>query len=250
MCRRVGIGRGMGSLLLGFMAVGLIDRPVQAQGVAEAVTGEPFGVGQVEVSLPPDSQGGPVPGLAGTIREKNNRVFYPAVGKPVLGTVGGVLSQARRPLPRLIGGILSSVASQTTIYFLFRGSAPLELTVGAQSPTTVSLLPTSDTAAYGRLIAAWWQAYMAQPGLLQKKPDYPPLVENYLQAMLARRLGLRLPATGTGDDAQTQFEHEFGLTTGTEAIRVELQRDRMLGQTALAETARQPLPPPIVPPDL
>jgi hypothetical protein len=237
-------------LLLTVTVAGRIDRPAQAQGFTAAVAGDPFGVAQLDVTLPPDSQNGADQGLAVTVREKGNRVFYPAVGKPVLSAVGGMLSQARRPLPRLLGGILGSVAPQTSIYFLFRGTAPLEITVKGQPPITLPVGATVDPAAYRQMIAAWWQAYTAQPGLLEKKPDYPPMVENYLQAMLARRLGLRLPEAGTGSDWQSQFEQQFGLTISTETIRLQLQRDRMLGQTALAETANQPLPPPIVPPDL
>jgi len=46
------------------------------------------------------------------------------------------------------------------------------------------------------------------------------------------------------------FEHEIGLTMGTEAARVAIEQERMLGAAASGEPANLPLPQPIVPPEL
>ena len=90
---------------------------------AEAFWGEPFGVGRLEMELPP-SAAPEVLGLAGIgLVEENGRVFYPAAerrtGIPPI--VKNVLSQARRPGLRILGELLNQPASRTSVCFLFVG---------------------------------------------------------------------------------------------------------------------------------
>ncbi|MHC4404137.1 MAG: hypothetical protein ACYTG0_31165, partial [Planctomycetota bacterium] len=183
-------------------------------------------------------------------------VLYPVVDAqevdPVLKGVAGMLGQSRRPVGRLGGRILGGIINQppkARIYFLFQGDSPLELVLQSRRANTFVARPTPDPAAYRRILEAWWSHYAAVPGALAKvveKPDYPPQVENYLQSMLARRLGLPLPP----DPAVSSFQQEVGLFLGTESILIGLERQRFLGSTGLNETADRPLPEPIVVPDL
>ena len=82
------------------------------------------------------------------------------------------------------------------------------------------------------------------------KPDYPPLLENYLASTLARRLNLRLPEPKKTESAYTRLEHEAGAMLETESILTALEQDRILGMTNLGLPADQPLPEPVDPPPL
>ena len=232
--------------------------PVMAQVSvkAEAVSGRPFGVGRLSVSLPREMLPEPLGAEGLRLDETNGRALYPAVYAPAVGAaVKEILGEEspllkRRPLAREIGGLVGSLLEQsstTTIYFLFRDDAPLELTLRGRSAHRFTVTPRDDPAAHAVLLAAWWRQYTAPPGLLQGKPDYPPLVENYLTATLARRLNLELPREKQTPVWQAQLEKELGLTLGTESIRVAIGQQRILGRTGAGEAADQPLPEPIPP---
>jgi len=225
-------------------------RPSAAAVSAEAFAGQPWGVGRLQVDLPSEMIPEPLGMLGLGISEQSGRVFYPAIesaGLPPM--VHDILSQSRRPLVRMFGDLLNA-PPKTTLYFLFRGDGPLQLTLRSKSSDSFGVVPVVHPAAYRRTLDGWWRAYTAQPGLLEKKPDFPPVVENYLQSMLARRLDLRLPAGRAHGKGLSEFEHELGLTLGTEAIRVAMQEERMLGLAAMDQPADQPVPPAIDPPPL
>jgi len=206
-----------------------------AQVRAEAFVGAPFGVGRAEVDLPPEMLP-EVLGLRGLgLAEKSGRALYPAVGEKVVrGLLRGLLDRPRT----------------ATVYFLFQGDDPLELTVQSRAAHTVVVSPRVDPASYDRLLRAWWREYTSGPRLLEKKPDYPPLVENYLQSMLAPRLGLPVPQEKTDQSWRAQLKQYLGLALGTESIRIAIERERMRGGRAFDEPADQPLPKPLALPDL
>ena len=199
---------------------------------ATAVSGGRFGVGRLSVDLPMHQQPRPLGVEALCLDEKDGRALYPAIGKPPFGGLFADLVGARQRL---------------AIYFLFRGDAPLELTLRGRSAYAITVTPRADPAAHRRLLDDWWRQYTAPPGLLQTKPDYPPLVENYLTSTLARRLNLRLPQEKQTPQWQDELEKEMGLTLGTELIRVGMQQQRILGLTNLDQVADQPLPRPAPP---
>ena len=111
-----------------------------------------------------------------------------------------------------------------TIYFLFRGDGPLEMTLQARQPYSLQATPRQNAVLHRRLLEAWWQEYTAGRRPLQPKPEYPPLVENYLMSMLGRRLNLRLPKKEQTDSAYAQLEHELGVMLETEGILLSWNR--------------------------
>jgi hypothetical protein len=233
--------------------------PPQASGIA--FLGEPFGVGQLEVELPPSSWP-PALGRSGVgIGDAHERVLYPAIERRPLaqglrrfsqlvpklgGRLGNVLDRATGIAGRVGESIERS--GRVTIYFLFSGSAPLEVAVQSRQSDIVHLTPIADPAAHRQVLAAWWRQYSQSSGGLWSNADYPPLVEDYLRAMLARRLQLPLARRPARDSWQDQLVQGLDLMTGTESIRVSIQRDRVLGAPGLQETADQPLPEPLQPP--
>jgi hypothetical protein len=219
----------------------------------EAISGEPFGVGRLVVQLSKQA----LPEILGAdglgLSERDGRVLYPALKRPIDNTiVTDLLLQSPLmsggPVREGVGGLLRDLLSEpsprTTLYFLFRGDEPFELTIQARRAQTVRVRPRNNPPAHGQLLQAWWREYTAEPsGLFQKKrADCPPLVEGYLKSMLARRLGLALPEKPEAESWQAQLREQLGLFLGTEDVRVAIMRDRVLGLSVGNEAADVPMP--------
>jgi hypothetical protein len=229
------------------------------QFLAEAFIGKPFGVGRIVVDLPESMLPQPL-GMEGlVITEQNNRILYPAADNPMFGKIMKEVLDSDTPLTRggpvreQVGGILRGFLDRpprTTIYFLFRGEGTLNVTIQAQAPVQINIIPRQSPPAYRQLLALWWRQYVPTPQLFEQKPDYPPLVENYFTALLSARLNLPLPDDKQNRSTYAELEKEIGLNLGTETIRVALQRDRILGLGDLAQPADQALPDARQPPPL
>jgi hypothetical protein len=232
----------------------------QVHAEIDAVAGQPLGVGRVVVEMPKQSLPDPlgVDGLG--LADKDGRLLYPAMRAPRIGNLLKEILGADSPLTsggpvrQEVGGVLRGFLAdrppKVTIYFLFRGDDPLALTLQARQSYPFSVVPRHDAALHRRWLEAWWQEYAARRRPLQKKPDYPPLVENYLATTLARRLNLPLPEDKQTPSAYAQLEHEAAVMLQTESIRLALEQDRILGMTNLALPADQPLPAAVEPPPL
>ncbi len=231
--------------IFSLLAAASLTRADAIKARSEAYHGEPFGVGCVEVELPPSEAPEPLGWRGLGIAEKRHRALYPAVhSQSFVGIVKDVLRDSRRPAARILGGMIED-RGKAKVYFLFLGREPLELTIRSQIPHAVSVAPVDDRAGWKRLLDAWWRQYTAGPGLLGGKPAYPPLVENYLRAMLAKRLGLELAERRRGQSWQEDVARELSLVAGTESLRLEVGRQRFFHPPAANESADQPLPPPI-----
>lgn len=236
---------------LGAVAVLLLimSRPGLAQFRAEAIPGEPLGVGKIEVRLPA-GQYSPVLGVEGlAISERNGRILYPAIRRrEIPGLVreipGLVTERIEGPggqIGQLLGGLLNRPPT-AVIYFLFQGTEPLELTIQSTRTDQVVVRTRPNNRAYQRLIDDWWRYYSDRPGLLEHKDDYPPVVQNYMTATLARRYGLELtPARGSRLFSK-DLNEQIGLSLATEKLKIDFERRRILGDSSLLETADQPLP--------
>ncbi len=236
------------AIMVAGLVIALPVTPALAQGgiTINAVTGEPFGVGQMTIELPKSMLPEPL-GIDGVmITDKDARVLYPVIKQPgaFLNIAKGFLEQTGRPVGRLLGELLGQQQPRTTGYFLFQGDEPLELTVHCRQPFRRTVVPEQNPAIHQAWLRQWWQNYAAGPGFLQSTIDYPPLVENYLKAMLAGRLGLNMPQSPQDKSWRTRFNKEVGLMLGTEKIRIAIQRQRMLEQPDEYQAADQPLPKP------
>lgn len=194
---------------------------------ATAVPGEPFGVGRVELELPREILP-PVLGVNGLrIVERNGRVFYPAI--------------ELRPVRTLLHNVLDRPA-KATIYFLFRGSDRLELAIEGVGRVPLALTPRRDSRRHRELLDEWWEQYARRPGLFEAEPDYPLVVDNYLQSMLAYRLRLPLRAGDADPSLEERLVAELGLPFGSERQRLALVRQRFLRAGEPLEPADRPLP--------
>jgi hypothetical protein len=225
----------------------------------EAFVGQPFGVGRITFELPQNMLPAPL-GIEGVgLDETRGRALYPAFDRPVFGKiVRGILDSdtpltSGGPVRQQVGGLLRGILDRpprTTLYFLFRGDEPLDLSLQSSPPVRLRVVPRDNPMAQQRLLQLWWRQYARPAGLFEPKPDYPPVVDNYLSTTLARRLNLRLPEAKQTPLAYEELRRELGLSFGSESLRMAMQQDRILGLNNLAEPADQPLPKPLSPPPL
>jgi hypothetical protein len=208
----------------------------------DAVAGEPFGVGRISMRF--------VPGAAEDeavrffLEEQNGRVLYPCYqAAPIRGAIREILGIR----PRQAHG-----------YFLFRGKEPFDLNVYIPQGYKVAVRPRADAVGHRQLLGMWWSQYAPGPRILESAEDYPPVLENYLQCMLSRRLGLAMPDQGEAWFATLlnlpKMDDILGPLAGTETLKIELQRETMLGAMKDGELADLPLPampegPPLLVPD-
>ncbi len=220
----------------------------------EAFAGEPFGVGRLQVDLPPAMFPLPLGAEGLGLAERDGRVLYPAIGAQfnagalVSELIDGTPLVRGGPVRERVGGLLREVLNRpptTEVFFLFRGREPLHLTVLADHPFSGTIAPRRDPRAHADLLAAWWTAYTAAPGMLEQEPAYPPMVENYLTTTLARRLNLKIPPKKQTPAWQNDLDETVGPALGTESIRVGMIQDRILGLNNLNLPADRPLPAPL-----
>lgn len=243
--RLLGLCRlGVGVLLLLAMA-----QSAAAQYRADAVAGDPLGVGRIEVRLPEDRYS-PVLGVEGlAVSERNGRILYPAIQRreipglvrEIPGMVADRLPGRGRAIGQLLGGLLDQPPT-AVIYFLFRGSEPLELTIQSTRVDQVTVRPRPDARAYGGLVQDWWRRYTDRPGLLEHKDDYPPVVQNYMTAVIARRFELEPPAAERKGLLFKDMNEQVGVALAAEKVKIDFERRRILGDPSLLEPADLPLP--------
>ena len=99
-----------------------------------------------------------------------------------------------------VGGLLRGILDRpprTTLYFLFRGTEPLELSLEDRERTSSRLTPSPNPPQLRPPIAGCCNcgggSTPSRPGCCSRSPTIRRVVENYLTATLARRLNLRLP---------------------------------------------------------
>jgi hypothetical protein len=199
-----------------------------------AVAGSPFGVGRITVQLPPDRSGSIFDEPPLTLTEPNGRVFYPvAIDTPVRAAIRELLA---RPRP-------------ATVYFLFTGEEPLDLTLFGPSGVAQRATVMRDPQLHSQLLAEWWKQYTAAIRRPNRSDDYPHLVDAYLTSMLANRLSLPPVEWPRGLLAEKlpEMGQTLGLVLGTESARLAIERDTMLNAPPanLASAPMQPLPQPV-----
>lgn len=212
----------------------LLPRVALARIEAEAVVGRPFGVAQVTI-------GGLDAAIDATrvqVEEKSGRALYPAVTQSVVGRLIG----------QILGGQTERPATGVTIWFLFRGEAPLELTVYTPQPVPLVVQPRVDPnpRRLQRDMLTWWRQYNAAWRQQRAEDNQPPVVSTYLTTMLAQRLGLEAPLVERlrAPEATTTTTQSLELLLGMERLRMETLRSTLQGRGDFGEAAELPLPAP------
>jgi len=199
---------------------------------SEAYLGEPFGVGRVTIDVLRGEPSLPLSDERFTVLEANGRALYPAL--------------KQTPVRKLVRGWLGREAPRkVTIYYLFQGVEPFELSLFGPNEQGARVKPLHDSARHRRLLLEWWEQYTKYyQGVLSSRA-YPPVAENFLVASLSRRLGLPMPKPRrsllTGDGGK---EDALGDLFINEAHRLRIDRTMLAPQSA-QRLQRQPLPEPI-----
>jgi hypothetical protein len=221
------------------VTVFLLATSLQARGAdsganveAEAVAGQPFGVGRVTVTFPVGRAANLRSGHGVWLFEKQGRALYPSFQTSTL------------PQPNQRTKVQSATA-----YFLFTGKDLLEVSIDIDDSHPVTVKPVDDPAAHPRLLADWWRWFGAAVSDAAQTDGYPQQADNYLQAMLARRLKLTPAKVGRRWSGYDDLDGLFGTLMGAESVRLAMQKDTILiGPGDGAEETNQPLPIAAAPP--
>ncbi len=210
------------------VAEGQLLRPRRTLPPPDAIVGPTFGVGRVSLQAPEAR-----PSFFGerdfVLHERNNRVFYAAfVSEPVLR------GAARHPEP---------APKPDSVFPVHRRGAARSVAVGRGGWPD----PRSTKArrrAHARLLDNWWQEYTEGARRAAGTSEYPRVVDEYLLAMLAGRLGLRMPEQPQSlfNLNQRDLDITLGELTGAEPTRLRIQREVMLPSNNRAAAATEPLP--------
>ena len=221
------------------------DGPVRIdkdQITAEAIWGEPYGVGHLKVKasagrflILPDR-----PWSA--LSAEKRTVLYPVF--PVSDGEGEYWSEADR----------AHSASTVEALFLFKGKGPLKLTWrlpnGQTVEKTLTPQPDVDEQSHKKLLREWWDRYVYAVQKRAELDAYPPQIENYLVTMLSERLNFAAPVLSNPWSGRSDVDRGFGLLLGAESIRVAMQRDTVLRQTRRDEPPTRKLPQAAAPPPI
>lgn len=200
----------------------------QAQRIkVEAVPGVPFGAGRVVIPIDSRISAETLDSHFISIKDTQGRVFYPAIR----------YTQPMGMVRELLGVVGTEAPSQLHVHFLFTGNQPLEVTVNTPSPIQLSVVPNGRPVAYKRLLRMWWVRYKAAVRKQRKEGDYLPIVETYLSAMLAGRMGL---------DDETMDRYDSGesmsMLLGLENLRMGMLQRSVMGRVPRNEPLEFALP--------
>ena len=199
---------------------------------AEAFGGQPYGIGKVTYRLRPGDE--MIERVGATLlSDVENRIYYPVNSRSPLKTF----------LETFTGNDRRQPDDSQTLWFLFRGNQPLNLTLHGSGTTQFQVnVEIPRSGKFNRQYRQWWQTFNRVINTQIEQSDYPPLVETYLLSMLGRRMGLEVSeSTPRNPDPLMQT---FELMFDVESLRSKTIRDSMRNGVSRG-VADQRLPEPI-----
>lgn len=211
----------------------LLLAPASAAPSSEAYVGEPFGVGRVTIDVFRGEPSIPLSDERFTVLEEAGRAMYPVL--------------KLEPVKQLVRQLLSiETPRKVTIYYLFQGDEPFDLSVFSPVEQAVRVKPVRDDLAHERLLNAWWSEYAGRWNRLRANQEFPPVAENFLTASFARRLGKTLPEGGGSFFNWGQpTDPILGDMLAGEKYQLRVDRQMLIGEAA-SGPERVPLPDPPV----
>jgi len=201
----------------------------------QAAVGEPLGVGKMIVRFAPGRQPALVPGQRMSITDGEGRIFYPTYSEDATVKQPGA---GRNP------------PDAVTAYFLFRGDRQIRLTLDVNGPHHGTGIPVKNPEAYAKLLSQWWKSYSSMVQGAATADGYPPQIENYLSAMLARRFKRKPPDIVRPWSGHADVDAIFGTLLGAESVRLAMQKETLLRKAKSLEEPSLPLPRAVAPPAL
>lgn len=211
-----------------FALAGSVNAQAKVQARAVVSPGRIFGVGRIVVPLDKKIAAAIGQGrlcnfeFVSSLRigDTDKRVLYPVFAD------GDIVLVEDDELPEEI-----------SVDFLFRGDGPLTVTLTGASkrPITVKIKPTSDKNLHYQMLHNWWDSFAGRVEELSDADFYPPQFDNYVLAMLSRRLNLTMPRTTYAGLGRKDIDQMLGLLLGTESIRIAMQKRTILKKTRKVE---------------
>jgi len=176
---------------------------------AEAHAGRPYGIGRINYRLQPGDEMIARTGAV-LITEANQRISFPVI--------------ADTPFREFLGNFLrsnpSNSADTKSIWFLFKGDQPLNVTLHGSGQSTLDVPIVFDKPnRYERFAKNWWNSFSSASDDMIESGDYPPMVETYLTALIGKRLGLATPKQILR--SKDALARTFELLFDVEALRIE-----------------------------
>lgn len=223
------------SAALSLGVVGLMGATPQTAvraATVEAFAGAPFGVARVTLPVVRDQPVVPLEDERFTVSSADGRVLYPVLKE--------------EPVRRLLRRFLEiETPRSVTMYFLFTGDGPLEIDAFSPLRQAATVVPRADAEGHRRLMNEWWEQYVNRWKKLRQDPQFPPVVENFLAANLARRLGRELPEPTSGLLALFAAKKTaWDEVLGSERHQLAIDQALLSGAAAAAGDP-QPLPAPL-----
>ena len=200
---------------------------------AEALAGQPFGVGRIKFRLRPGDELIDRTG-ATLLSDPANRILYPVVTK----------SPVKRFIENFTGARLGHPDDVHSVWFLFRGEAPLQLVLHGSGavPVNVQVGYPRRARQFDRFVRQWWEAFNGATNDQIKAGDYPSAFEVYLKSMVGRRMGQ--PVKSQFQKKKDPLTATFELMFDVEGLRAENIESAMLNGVAPA-VSNLPIPQPI-----
>ncbi|TWU22825.1 hypothetical protein [Bythopirellula polymerisocia] len=188
----------------------------QAAPEVEAYVGQPLGVARVTVDVFRGEPSLPLNDERFTVVEKDGRAIYPIVKV--------------EPARQFLRGLLGIETPRTvTLYFLFRGEAPFDVSVYSPVEQGVRIKPQRNPQGHLRLLSEWWKQLTERWSRLQKDPEFPPIAENFLVGTFSRRLNRPVPEIGGGLFGLQEKDSALQELFGGEAALLSVDRDMVIG---------------------
>lgn len=209
----------------------LLCVPASAAPSSEAYVGQPFGVGKVTIDVFRGEPTIPLSDERFTVLEEAGRAMYPVL--------------KLEPVKQVVRRLLSiDTPRKVTIYYLFQGDEPFDLSVFSPVEQAVRVKPVHDDAAHSRLLDEWWNEYAGRWSRLRGSQEFPPVAENFLVATFARRLGKSLPEDGGGLFGLGRVNDPvLGDMVASDNYILRVDREMLVA----AEPSAERLPPPAAP---
>ena len=218
-------------------ATPLIQSPVVAKNTplvlrTEAFAGQPYGVGKFTFRL---QAGDEMVDRTDAIlvREAQNRILYPIVSNSAFQSF----------VKNLTGDRSTNPTNVHTVWFLFSGETPLELTIEGTDQFKFTVpVEFVRPRQFDRRVRQWWDAFNREVNEHIVSGDYPPMVQAYLKALVGKRFGLA-PAASKERNPDPLMQ-TFELMFDVESLRAETIEQAMTLGVPNLEVDR-PLPKPI-----
>ncbi len=176
---------------------------------AEAHAGRPYGVGRINYRL---QSGDEMIARTGAVlvTEANERISFPVISD----------TPFREFLGNFIRSNPANSAESKSIWFLFKGDQPLNITLHGTGQSTFDVPIVFDKPnRYERFAKNWWNSFSSASDDMIQSGDYPPMVETYLTAVVGKRLGLALPTRS--QRSKDALARTFELLFDVEALRID-----------------------------